>query len=166
MRVPWNARGEPGPIANRIDCALRARFRDETLKHRVIQYLGGADKGAGACGRRSPGGRARDFTFGSREERLAAQYRVVEGVAYVQAGPRPYDKPELLLLGQERAPVSAVSMIRARSPSPRISSRAWISVKLFELGGGMPTRVTLPEARYDEVMTKLVGEVARQRATV
>ena len=32
-------RGEPGPIATRIDRALRARFRDETLKHRVIQYL-------------------------------------------------------------------------------------------------------------------------------
>ncbi|HTA18865.1 MAG TPA: hypothetical protein VK989_06210, partial [Polyangia bacterium] len=27
-------RGKPGPIATRIDRALRARFRDETLKHR------------------------------------------------------------------------------------------------------------------------------------
>ena len=32
-------RGQPGPIAARIDRALRARFRDETLKHRVVQYL-------------------------------------------------------------------------------------------------------------------------------
>src|SRR6185503_8262834 len=32
-------RGVPGPIATRIDRALRARFRDETLKHRVVQYL-------------------------------------------------------------------------------------------------------------------------------
>src|SRR5262252_10315692 len=32
-------RGTPGPIATRIDRALRARFRDETLKHRVVQYL-------------------------------------------------------------------------------------------------------------------------------
>ena len=32
-------RGEPGPIASRIDRALRARFRDENLKHRIIQYL-------------------------------------------------------------------------------------------------------------------------------
>jgi len=28
-------------------------------------------------------------------------------------------------------------------------------VKMFELGGGMPTRVTVPEARFDEVMHKL-----------
>ena len=32
-------RGTPGPIAERIDRALRARFRDESLKHRILQYL-------------------------------------------------------------------------------------------------------------------------------
>src|SRR5215831_13790028 len=32
-------RGEPGPIAARIDRALRARFRNETLKHQIVQYL-------------------------------------------------------------------------------------------------------------------------------
>ena len=33
-------------------------------------------------------------------------------------------------------------------------------VKLLHLGGGMPTRVTVPEARLDEVMTKLAAVAA------
>jgi hypothetical protein len=36
-------------------------------------------------------------------------------------------------------------------------------VKLFQLGGGMPTRVTVPEARHDEVLTKLAALVAARR---
>ena len=31
---------------------------------------------------------------------------------------------------------------------------------MFDLGGGMPTRVTVPEARRAEVMTKLAAAVA------
>src|SRR5262245_48066593 len=35
--------GTPSPLAERIDHALRARFRDEALKHRIVDYLiGGA----------------------------------------------------------------------------------------------------------------------------
>ncbi len=52
-------RGEPGPIADRIDRALRARFRDETLKHRVIQYLVARAKSPVLWGE-IRGGRARD----------------------------------------------------------------------------------------------------------
>ena len=37
-------------------------------------------------------------------------------------------------------------------------------VRMFQLGGGMPTRVTVPEARYAEVMGKLAAETARRRA--
>src|SRR5439155_211728 len=33
-------------------------------------------------------------------------------------------------------------------------------VKLFELGGGMPTRVSVPEARLDEVLLKLGAATA------
>src|SRR5690349_13509232 len=39
--------GKPGPIAERIDRALRARFRDDQLKRVVVQYLvGGMKPGA------------------------------------------------------------------------------------------------------------------------
>jgi len=37
---------------------------------------------------------------------------------------------------------------------------------MFDLGGGMPTRVTVPEARHGEVMSKLAAEIARQRPSV
>jgi hypothetical protein len=33
-------------------------------------------------------------------------------------------------------------------------------VKLFGLGGGMPTRVSLPDARRDEVLAKLAETTA------
>jgi len=33
-------------------------------------------------------------------------------------------------------------------------------VKMFQLGGGMPTRVTVPDARLAEVMEKLAAAVA------
>jgi hypothetical protein len=35
-------------------------------------------------------------------------------------------------------------------------------IKLFDLGGGMPTRVSVPESRLEEVMQKL-GEAVGQR---
>ena len=31
----------------------------------------------------------------------------------------------------------------------------WDFVALFELGGGMPTRVTIPEAKLDDVIGKI-----------
>ena len=163
-------RGVPGPIAERIDRALRARFRDETLKTRVIQFLvAGADR------------RKQDVLWGeidaaAREidplldeaRRLARSYEIRDGVAYLDlGGARGYDKTELLLIGQERA---AVSVIRG-SGSLTIAAdfeSGLDFVKMFDLGGGMPTRVTVPDARYGEVMRKLteaVGGPAAARAT-
>jgi hypothetical protein len=82
---------------------------------------------------------------------------VADGVAWVEitAGP-PYDKTELLLLGQERAPVAVVRDSGALTIAADFES-GFDFVKLFKLGGGMPTRVTIPEARMAEVMTKLAG---------
>src|SRR5262249_43262718 len=39
--------GEPGAIARLIDFALRAHFRDEALKHRIVHYLVGGMKDKG-----------------------------------------------------------------------------------------------------------------------
>ena len=36
------------------------------------------------------------------------------------------------------------------------------AVKMFELGGGMPTRVTVPDARFGEVMAKLAAAVGAE----
>ncbi len=149
-------RGEPGPIATRIDRALRARFRDENLKHRIIQYL--------VAPTRSPL-HWEEIELAAREidplldqsRRLAERYRVADGIAFVEAasGP-PYDKTELLLLGQERAPVAVVHDSGALTIAADFES-GFDFVKMFRLGGGMPTRVTVPEARLNEVMTKLAA---------
>ena len=69
-------------------------------------------------------------------------------------GGAPYDKTELLLLGQQRAKVAVVRDSGSLSIAADFESGLDF-VKLFALGGGMPTRVSVPEARLEEVMTKL-----------
>jgi len=79
-------------------------------------------------------------------------------VAYVEANAKaPYDKTELLLLGQQRAAVAVVRDAGSLSIAADFESGLDF-VKLLDLGGGMPTRVSVPESRLDEVMRKL-GEV-------
>jgi hypothetical protein len=157
-------RGEPGPIAARIDRALRARFRDETLKHRVIQYLVARTKAPVLWEEIEEAARLIDPLL-DESRRLADTYRINAGVAYVEAAGKPYDKTELLLLGQERAPVAVVRDSGSLTIAADFES-GFDFVKMFDLGGGMPTRVTVPEARHGEVMTKLMAEIARQRPSV
>jgi hypothetical protein len=79
-------------------------------------------------------------------------------VAYVEArAGAPYDKTELLLLGQQRATIAVVRDAGSLSIAADCDSGRDF-VKLFELGGGMPTRVSVPEGRLDEVLRKL-GEL-------
>ena len=149
-------RGEPGPIAARIDRALRARFRDENLKHRIVQYLVARTRAPLHWEEIEAAAREIDPLL-DQSRRLAERYRVADGVAFVEISPGPaYDKTELLLLGQERAPVAVVRDSGALTIAADFES-GFDFVKLFKLGGGMPTRVTVPEARMAEVMTKLAG---------
>jgi hypothetical protein len=157
-------RGEPGPIANRIDRALRARFRDETLKHQVMQYLIARTKAPLLWEEIESAAREIDSRL-DESRRVAERYRVENGVAYVEASGRPYDKTELLLIGQEKAPVAVVRDSGSLTIAADFES-GFDFVKLFDLGGGMPTRVTVPEARHDEVMAKLTSLVARRRSAV
>jgi hypothetical protein len=151
-------RGEPGPIAARIDRALRARFRDETLKHRVIQYLVAHAKSPVLWQEIEDAAREIDPLL-DESKRLAAHYQIIDGVAFVEAGGRPYDKTELLLIGQERAEVAVVRDSGSLTIAADFESGLDF-VKMFDMGGGMPTRVTIPEARRAEVMAKLAAAVA------
>lgn len=147
-------RGQPGPIAARIDRALRARFRDASLKHRIIQYLVARTKAPHHWEEIEQVARLIDPLL-DESRRIAERYRVDGNVAYVEARPgAPYDKTELLLLGQERAAVAVVRDSGSLSIAADFDSGLDF-VRLFELGGGMPTRVSLPEARLDEAMRKL-----------
>jgi hypothetical protein len=154
-------RGEPGPIGARIDRALRARFRDETLKNQVMQYLIARTKAPVLWEEIEAAAREIDPRL-DESRRLAAKYRVDGGIAYVEAGGRPYDKTELLLLGQEKAPVAVVKDSGSLTIAADFES-GFDFVKMFNLGGGMPTRVTIPEARHAEVLQKVAAEVARLR---
>ena len=154
-------RGTPGPIATRIDRALRARFRDETLKHRVVQYLVARAKAPILWEEIELAAREIDPLL-DESRRLAGRYELREGVAYVESQGRPYDKTELLLLGQERAPIAVVRDSGSLTIAADFES-GFDFVRMFQLGGGMPTRVTVPEARAAEAMGKLAAETARRR---
>lgn len=154
-------RGTPGPIAERIDRALRARFRDETLKHRVIQFLvAGADRRKQAVLWSEIDAAAKEIDpLLDEARRLAGGYEIRDGVAFLDlGGARGFDKTELLLIGQERAPVSVLRGSGSLTIAADFESGLDF-VKMFALGGGMPTRVTVPDARFGEVMQKLAAAV-------
>ena len=152
-------RGKPGPIAERIDRALRARFRDENLKHRILQYLIARTHAPHHFEEIDAAARLVDPLL-EQAQRLSTQFRVDGAVAYldVKSG-APYDKTELLLLGQQRAAVAVVRDSGSISIAADFDSGLDF-VKLFSLGGGMPTRVSVPEARRDEVLAKLAQSTA------
>lgn len=152
-------RGRPGPIAERIDRALRARFRDENLKHRILQYLIARTRAPHHYEEIDAAARLVDPLL-EQARRLSEHYRVDRGVAYLEVrSSAPYDKTELLLLGQQQAPIAVVRDAGSLSIAADFESGLDF-VKLFNLGGGMPTRVSVPEARRDEVLAKLAETVA------
>jgi len=151
--------GRPGPIAERIDRALRARFRDENLKHRIIQYLIARTQAPHHYQEIDAVARLLDPLL-DQAQRLSEYYRVDRDVAYLEVkSSMPYDKTELLLLGQQLARVAVVRDAGSLSIAADFDS-GFDFVKLFHLGGGMPTRVSVPEARRDEVLAKLAEYVA------
>jgi hypothetical protein len=151
-------RGEPGPIASRIDRALRARFRDTNLKHRIVQYLVARTKAPHHWEEIEKAAREIDPLL-DEAKRQAGRYRVDGHVAYVQPTGGAYDKTELLLLGQEKAAVAVVHDSGSLSIAADFESGLDF-VRLLGLGGGMPTRVSVPESRLDELMAKLAEATA------
>jgi hypothetical protein len=147
--------GEPGPIATRIDRALRAKFRDDQLKRAVVWWLvGGMRPGAHADVIESA---AREFDIRVAGTLSLASRFVLRGqVAWVDSGSSelPFDKTDLLLAGQALAPVSMVKDSGMITIAAAFGS-GWDFVRLLELGGGMPTRVTVPESRFAEALRRI-----------
>lgn len=147
--------GEPGPIAARIDRALRARFRDQGLKRAVVLWLVGGMKHAGH--EESIEAAAREFEArAAGTDSLAKRFVVRDNVAFVDAGARPpaYDKTDLLLRGQDLAPVAVVRDSGMVTIAARFDS-GWDFVELLGLDGGMPTRVTVPESRLEDALAAI-----------
>jgi hypothetical protein len=147
--------GVPGPIANRIDRALRAKFRDDQLKRAVVQYLIGGMK-PGVHDDVITEAAAEFERRDARTQELAKRFTVRGRVAVVDTADAAgqFDKTDLLLAGQRKAPVSIVRDSGMLTIAAAFDS-GWDFVELFGLGGGMPTRVTIPEQRLDTVIDKI-----------
>ncbi|HEY8432133.1 MAG TPA: hypothetical protein VIL20_27340 [Sandaracinaceae bacterium] len=145
--------GTPSERAAAIDRALRARPRDDGLKGLVVRFLVTGDAGLWEPIAEA----AEQFRVSENEaRRLAKGYRVVNDVAVVDASVRnaPYDKTLLLLLGQERARIAVVHDETTVTCAARFDSGVDL-LALFELEGGMPTRVSLPKKKLATVLEKL-----------
>ena len=144
--------GKPGPIATRIDHALRARFRDDQLKRAVVGWLvGGMKPGTHDDVISDAAGEFEVRAAGTAA--LAARYAIRGRVAWVDTADSglAFDKTDLLLAGQARAPVSMVKDSGQLTIAAAFGS-GWDFVQLLALGGGMPTRVTVPDTRFVEAL--------------
>ena len=147
--------GEVSPRAQLIDKALRVHFDDPVLKQRIVHWL---------CRGMRPGVEhdaiveaASDFDMrAAKAEMLAERFVVKEGVAlmHVPGDAPPFDKTELLLAGQRLAPVAVV--VDGVTVNIAAGFESGLNfVTLLGLGGGMPTRVSVPVARLDMVLQKI-----------
>ncbi len=148
--------GTPSPPAERMDRALRARPHDAGLFGVIVRHLATGLEDAALW---VPIQAAADELVPiERETRRAAQafQRLPPGVAYVDVtkGFGRIDKTLLLLLGQERDRVSIVVDKDNVSIAARFDSGLNF-LELFELEGGMPTRVSLPRNRHDDALRRL-----------
>ena len=142
--------GTPGPIAVRLDRALRARPRDQALFGLVIRHLaqGLTDRSLwepiDAAG-------AELNALEAETRRLAARYeRLDPDIVLVDASIRDgrYDKTLLLLIGQERAKISIV--IDGDNVTFAAGFESGVNfLTLFDISGGMPTRISLQRSKLE-----------------
>lgn len=148
--------GKPSLVGERMDRALRARPRDMGLFGMVVRHL---TQGLSDAALWQPIDEAGEEwrAVESCTRRVASRYRrLPPGVAYVEAEPGDgrFDKTLLLLIGQEREPVSIVVDRDTVSVAARFDS-GFNFIKMFGLAGGMPTRVALPRKRLPQVLDAL-----------
>ena len=148
--------GTPSAVADRIDRALRGRPRDAGLFGVIVRHLvTGLDD---AALWQVIDDAAAELVPVERETRRAglAYERYEPGVAIVDVttGYGRIDKTLLLLIGQEREPVSVVIDRENVSVAARFDSGKNF-VELFQLGGGMPTRVSVPRGQLGRVLSQL-----------
>lgn len=148
--------GVPGPIAVRIDRALRARPRDQALFGLVMRHLAGgvADRSLWEPIDAAGGELA---ALETEARRLAGGYeRVDPDLVIVDVGKRrgPYDKTQLLLVGQERARMSAV--IDGDSVTFAAGFDSGVNfLTAFGISGGMPTRVSIQRSKLAGALAAL-----------
>ena len=148
--------GTPSRTAERIDQALRARPRDMGLFGLVVRHLAAGLTDAALWQPIEAAG-AEWRSIEAETRRVAKRYRrLPAGVAFLEVDKADgrFDKTLLLLLGQEREPVSVVADRDTVSVAARFDSGLNF-VKLLGLAGGMPTRVAVPRSRLGELLSAL-----------
>lgn len=156
--------GDVGPIATLIDKALRAHYDDTVLLIKIVRWLvAGMPRGPE---RDAITVAAADFEARAAEAAVIARdYAIADDIALVRvpAGARLFDKTELLLLGQTRAVVAVV--IDGQTVNIAASFESGLDfVVLLGLGGGMPTRVSVPASRLEPTLEKIRGALQVLRA--
>ncbi|MEI8257118.1 MAG: hypothetical protein WCJ30_15705 [Deltaproteobacteria bacterium] len=150
--------GTPSALGRTIDFALRARPRDFTLRERVVWFL--VDGAQNILVREDLEAVATEFAANEAGARKLAEGYVLRGrLAVVDATgfakrEGPYDKTLALLLGQERAAIAVVYDDMTVSIAAAFDSGIDLLV-LLGVSGGMPTRVSVPRPRLDDVLRLL-----------
>ena len=152
----------PGSIGERFDRALRARPSDHGLFGLVVRHLSSGLADA-SLWNIVDAAAAELVPIEAETRRVAERYvRVSPGVAVVdvtsasspKATQSRIDKTQLLLLGQEKEPVSVVIDRDTVTVAARFDSGKNF-LTLLGLSGGMPTRVSVPKSRLREVLLAL-----------
>jgi hypothetical protein len=150
--------GTPGPIAVRIDRALRARPRDQALFGLIVRLLAGglADKSLwepiDAAGAELAAMEAETRRLANAYERVSGDLVIVDASHAKRRG--AYDKTLLLLIGQERAKMSAV--IDGDSVTFAAGFDSGVNfLTAFGISGGMPTRVSIQRSKLAEALATL-----------
>ncbi|MDI1445396.1 hypothetical protein [Polyangium sp. 6x1] len=148
--------GTPGPIAQRIDRALRARPRDHALFGLIVRHLSTGLTDASLWQPIDAAG-AELAPLEAESRRLAKSFERIEpGIVIVDATTRrgPYDKTLLLLVGQERATVSAV--IDGDNVTFAAAFDSGINfLEKFGISGGMPTVVSIHRSKLAAALEAL-----------
>jgi len=148
--------GTPGPIAVRLDRALRARPRDQALFGLIVRHLSQGLSDRSLWEPIDDAG-AELNALEAETRRLAARYeRLDPGIVLVDASIRDgrYDKTLLLLIGQERARISIV--IDGDNVTFAAGFESGVNfLTLFDISGGMPTRISLQRSKLEPSLLAL-----------
>jgi hypothetical protein len=159
--------GTPGPIGQRFDRAIRARGRDLALLGLIVRHLAGGLQDASLWAAIDEAASQLD-AIEEITRRIANGYVVVDAhpttgapdtvrsLAFVDATSLhgKYDKTQLLLHGQDRAPVAMLLDMDTVSLAARFDSGVSF-LEMLGLSGGMPTLVSIPKKRLIEALQKL-----------
>jgi hypothetical protein len=152
--------GQPSPLGQMVDRALRGEPTDESLRIRLVRFLvGGAQDADLRADLEQAAG-----TFARKEavtQQLAQRYRphgqtVVCDLDGVEVPSPGFDKTLLLLLGQERARVALVADAQTVTLATGFESGINF-LTLLGITGGMPTVVSISRDRMPQALKALAG---------